>query len=86
VIGELQRQIIVEILVSTGPVSKKGHHVADQPHPDKGTGSFLLLQENKVPEESMVTTMQMLECNLASINEHIRKVFVVSPAKRKKKT
>jgi hypothetical protein len=47
------------MLVLTGFVTT-GHHVADRAYPAKGKGSYKLLHDNNVLDESMMVTMQML--------------------------
>jgi hypothetical protein len=58
-INEFRIQILIEMIVLAGLVTK-GHHVADRGYPAKGKGSYKLLQDNKVGDESMIETMQML--------------------------
>jgi hypothetical protein len=58
-INEFQIQILIEMMVLTGLVTK-GHHVSDRAYPAKGKGPYKILQENKVGEELMIVTMKML--------------------------
>jgi hypothetical protein len=58
-INEFRIQILIEMIVLTGLVTR-GHHVADRAYPAKGKGSYKLLRDNKVAEESMMETMQVL--------------------------
>jgi hypothetical protein len=56
------------MMVLTGLVTK-GHHVADGAYPAKGKGSYKLLLDNKVGEESMIVTMQMLGAKFGIIQQ-----------------
>jgi hypothetical protein len=56
-------QILIKMMVLAGFVSK-GHRVADQMSPTKGKGSYKHLQDNKVGEELMIVTMQILDTEL----------------------
>jgi hypothetical protein len=62
-INEFRIQILIEMIVLTGLVTQ-GHHVADRAYPAKGKGSYKLLRDNQVGEESMIVTMQMLGAEL----------------------
>jgi hypothetical protein len=57
-------QILIKMMVLAGFVCSKGHRVADQRSPVKGKGSYKHLQDNKVGEELMIETMQMLGTEL----------------------
>jgi hypothetical protein len=51
------------MMVLSGLVTK-GHHVADRAFPAKGKGSYKLLRDNKVGQDSMIVTMKMLGAKL----------------------
>ena len=58
-INEFRIQILIEMIVLTGLVTT-GHHVADRAYPVKGKGSYKLMRDNKVVDESMMETMEKL--------------------------
>ena len=62
-IGEFRLQLLFELLVLTGVVSK-GMHVADHTYPVQGKGSYRHLRESKVEEADMMPTMQLLGVKL----------------------
>lgn len=62
-IKDFRLQLMIELLVLTGFVGM-GLHITDRAFPVKGRGSYVHLKQNKVADEDMMPTMQMLGTKL----------------------